>query len=197
MDEITLNFSKPLNVSVQVGDTIYYTNDVNGKDISIIGLITGIASTAIVAEISPSQTRPTVNSFILFSKTSKVNTNGLNKNKDNINREGRPVSIRGQIKGLLENDGNLTIPTSQIIKTNEDGSVVVKVPTQTQIALKLQGWAMSKKGNDSLKAIQMIMEQIDGKPLQEVHQETTFKSLDINIIDTGVPFADNEKGIVE
>jgi hypothetical protein len=77
MDEITLNFSKPLNVSVQVGDTIYYTNDVNGKDISVIGLITGIASTAIVAEISPSQTRPTVNSFILFSKTSKVNTNGL------------------------------------------------------------------------------------------------------------------------
>jgi hypothetical protein len=127
----------------------------------------------------------------------KVNTNGLDKNKDNINKEGRPVSIRNQIKELLENEGNLTIPTSQIIKTNEDGSVVVKVPTQTQIALKLQGWAMSKKGNDSLKAIQMIMEQIDGKPLQEVHQETTFKSLDINIIDTGVPFADNEKGIVD
>jgi len=127
----------------------------------------------------------------------KVNTNGLDKNKDNINKEGRPVSIRNQIKELLENEGNLTIPTSQIIKTNEDGSVVVKVPTQTQIALKLQGWAMSKKGNDSLKAIQMIMEQIDGKPLQEVHQETTFKSLDINIIDTGVPFADNEKDIVD
>ena len=127
----------------------------------------------------------------------KVNTNGLDKNKDNINREGRPVSIRGQIKGLLENDGNLTIPTSQIIKTNEDGSVVVKVPTQTQIALKLQGWAMSKKGNDSLKAIQMIMEQIDGKPLQEVHQETTYKSLDINIIDTGIPLASSEKDIVD
>ena len=31
----------------------------------------------------------------------------------------------------------------------------------------------------------------------EVMQETIFKSLDINIIDTGVPFADNEKGIVE
>lgn len=127
----------------------------------------------------------------------KVNTNGLDKNKDNINREGRPVSIRNQIKELLENEGNLTIQASQIIKTNEDGSVVVKVPTQAQIALKLQGWAMSKKGHDSLKAIQMIMEQIDGKPLQEVHQETTYKSLDINIIDTGVPFASNEKDIVD
>mgnify|MGYP003652141045 CR=1 FL=1 len=126
-----------------------------------------------------------------------ANTNGFDKNKQNINRDGRPVSIRNQIKELLENEGNLTIQTNQIIKTNEDGSVVVKVPTQTQIALKLQGWAMSKKGNDSLKAIQMIMEQIDGKPLQEVHQETTYKSLDINIIDTGVPFANNEKDIVD
>jgi len=127
----------------------------------------------------------------------KENTNGLDKNKQNVNREGRPVSIRNQIKDLLENEGNLTIPSSQIIKTNEDGSVVVKVPTQTQIALKLQGWAMSKKGNNSLKAIQMIMEQIDGKPLQEIQQETTHKSLDINIIDTGVPLASNEKDIVD
>ena len=31
----------------------------------------------------------------------------------------------------------------------------------------------------------------------EVHQETTYKSLDINIIDTGVPFASNEKDIVD
>ena len=98
---------------------------------------------------------------------------------------------------MLENEGKLTIPPSQIVSINEDGSVTVKVPTQTQIALKLQGWAMSKKGNDSLKAIQMIMEQIDGKPLQEVHQETTYKSLDINIIDTGVPLASSEKDIVD
>ena len=95
----------------------------------------------------------------------KENTNGLDKNKQNVNREGRPVSIRNKIKDLLENEGKLTIPPSQIVSINEDGSVTVKVPTQTQIALKLQGWAMSKKGNDSLKAIQMIMEQIDGKPL--------------------------------
>ena len=31
----------------------------------------------------------------------------------------------------------------------------------------------------------------------EVHQETTYKSLDVNIIDTGVPFASNEKEIVD
>jgi hypothetical protein len=77
---------------------------------------------------------------------------------------GRPVSIKVQVKDLLESEGNLTIPANQVVAINEDGSVVMKVPTQMQIAMKLQSWAMSKKGNDSLKAIQMIMEQIDGKP---------------------------------
>jgi hypothetical protein len=77
MDSITLNFTKPLNVSVQVGDTAYYTNDVNGKDISVIGLVTAVTSNSVVAEISPSKIRPTTSSFILFSKTAKVNTSNL------------------------------------------------------------------------------------------------------------------------
>tara|TARA_R100001163_G_scaffold287_4_gene542 strand:- start:1226 stop:1585 length:360 start_codon:yes stop_codon:yes gene_type:complete len=76
---------------------------------------------------------------------------------------GKPVSIKTQVKDLLESEGNITIPSNQVVKINDDGSVVMKVPTQMQIAMKLQSWAMSKKGTDSLKAIQMIMEQIDGK----------------------------------
>ena len=31
----------------------------------------------------------------------------------------------------------------------------------------------------------------------EIHQETTYKSLDINIIDTGVPLASSEKDILD
>lgn len=79
---------------------------------------------------------------------------------------GRPVSIRKQLKDLLEAEGNVTMPANQVVKVNEDGSVILKLPTQMQLAMKLSSWAMSKKGNDSLKAIQMIMEQIDGKPHQ-------------------------------
>ena len=79
---------------------------------------------------------------------------------------GRPVSIRAQLKDLLEAEGNVTMPASQVVKINDDGSVILKLPTQMQMAMKLSSWAMSKKGNDSLKAIQMIMEQIDGKPVQ-------------------------------
>ena len=82
---------------------------------------------------------------------------------------GRPVSIRNQLKDLLEAEGNVTMPANQVVKINDDGSVILKLPTQMQLAMKLSSWAMSKKGNDSLKAIQMIMEQIDGKPNQETN----------------------------
>jgi len=102
----------------------------------------------------------------------KINTNGLDKNPQNINKKGQPVSIRAQLKDLLEADGNVTIPASQVIKVHDDGSVTLKLPTQMQLAMKLSSWAMSKKGNDSLKAIQMIMETIDGKPSQSVDHTT-------------------------
>ena len=85
---------------------------------------------------------------------------------NNPTKGGRPVSIRTQVKDLLSSDGNITIPPSQVVSINDNGSVVMKVPTQMQIAMKLQSWAMSKKGTDSLRAIQMIMEQIDGKPTE-------------------------------
>jgi hypothetical protein len=77
MDSITLTFLQSLNTSVQIGDTVYYTNDINGKDIKVIGLITALTATSITAEISPSQIRPVLTSFILFSKTASVNTNSL------------------------------------------------------------------------------------------------------------------------
>ena len=77
MASITLTFPKPLNVSVQVGDTAYYTNDINGVDIVLIGLITSISGNSITANISPATPRPLTSSFILFSKTASVNTSGL------------------------------------------------------------------------------------------------------------------------
>jgi len=45
--------------------------------------------------------------------------------------------------------------------------------------MKLSSWAMSKKGNDSLKAIQMIMEQVDGKPKQEIEITDTLTDITI------------------
>lgn len=79
MDSITLTFPQSLNVSIQIGDTTYYSNDINGVDIQVMGLITAIdrALNTITTEIGANTIRPTLTSFILFSKTASVNTNGL------------------------------------------------------------------------------------------------------------------------
>ena len=42
MDSITLTFPEPIQVSVQIGDTAYFTNDVNGVIMNVIGVITAI-----------------------------------------------------------------------------------------------------------------------------------------------------------
>jgi hypothetical protein len=79
MDSITLTFPEPIQVSVQIGDTTYFTNDINGVDIKEIGIITAIdyGNNSITCDISPTAERPLTTSFILFSKTSEANTNSL------------------------------------------------------------------------------------------------------------------------
>ena len=85
---------------------------------------------------------------------------------------GRKPSIRTQLESFLLNDGGVKIPPDQVLKINDDGSVVINIPTSELMAMKLVSWAMSNKGGDSIKAIQMIMEQIDGKPTQPIEQST-------------------------
>tara|TARA_R110001632_G_scaffold4201_2_gene17956 strand:+ start:509 stop:841 length:333 start_codon:yes stop_codon:yes gene_type:complete len=79
MDSITLTFPEPIQVSVQIGDTAYFTNDINGVDIKEIGIITAIdySTNSITCNIPPTAERPLTTSFILFSKTSEANTNSL------------------------------------------------------------------------------------------------------------------------
>jgi len=77
MASITLNFPKPINASVQVGDTAYYTNDLNGSIIVLIGNITAVTNTSITVNIAATAIRPTTSSFILFSKTNETNINAV------------------------------------------------------------------------------------------------------------------------
>jgi hypothetical protein len=84
MPTITLQFPFPLNDSVQVGDTAYYTNDPNGTNLIILGAIEGILRSInkITVDVQPTlvgaiNTALTTSSFILFSKTALVNTSGL------------------------------------------------------------------------------------------------------------------------
>lgn len=84
---------------------------------------------------------------------------------------GRKPSIKNQLKKLLESDGKLKIPKEQIISIEPDGAVIIKMPTEMQLAMKLKQIAMGGKNQITLKAIQMIMEQIDGKPKQSMGLE--------------------------
>jgi len=100
----------------------------------------------------------------------KINSNGFDKRPEDATKGGRKPSIRKQLEEMIGDNGNYTIAADQVLKVNDDGSVLVDIPTANKLTLKLLQWADSNKGNDSLKALQMIMEQIDGKPKQEIEQ---------------------------
>jgi hypothetical protein len=77
MDSITLTFPQTLNVSIQIGDTAYYTNDLNGNAIVQIGAVTNVLPSSIVVDIPNNVVRPLLTSFILFSKTNAANQGNL------------------------------------------------------------------------------------------------------------------------
>lgn len=104
------------------------------------------------------------------------------------NPKGQPPSIKRQLKELMQAEGELTIPADEVIKIKDDGSIVIKVSTQLMLAQKLEKWAISNIGSESLKAIQMIMEQIDGKP----HQ-----TQDVNLTEPPAPIALSDKQFKE
>jgi hypothetical protein len=76
---------------------------------------------------------------------------------------GRKPSIKKQLYELLEKDGKFIVSSKNVIKIEDCGDVIVKIPTEMQLALKLFKIAMEGKSHTTLKAIQMIIEQIDGK----------------------------------
>ena len=94
---------------------------------------------------------------------------------------GRKPSIRNQLKEILLAQGKLKIPAENVLSVEDDGSVIIKMPTEMQLAMKLKQIAMSGKNNNTLKAIQMIMEQIDGKPIQTINQDSTVTINDFDI----------------
>lgn len=89
MPNITLTFTNDINVSAQVGDTIYSceltalggfdtsTSDTDNSNLTEIGTISAInASAKTITCSSPTmttETKPSVGNFILFSKDNQVN----------------------------------------------------------------------------------------------------------------------------
>lgn len=101
----------------------------------------------------------------------KANSNGLDKNPQNILGKGQPISIKTQLKEILKANGELTIKTADVIKTKKNGDVVISVCTEMNIALRLTQLAMGKADATTIKAIQMLLETFDGKPRQVIDFE--------------------------
>lgn len=85
MSNITLNFSNPINVSIQSNndlannyagaDIVYFQNSSN--EIYKIGPCIGITSTSVTCDIDNNALRPTNGDFIFFAKSPITNTSGI------------------------------------------------------------------------------------------------------------------------
>tara|TARA_Y100000361_G_scaffold146629_1_gene157264 strand:- start:418 stop:771 length:354 start_codon:yes stop_codon:yes gene_type:complete len=79
----TLTFSAPLNVSCQIGDTVYYVPtsssggfNINSAGVVEIGIVSGIGGTTAAPTITVANNQVTTipnGAFILFSKDNKAN----------------------------------------------------------------------------------------------------------------------------
>ncbi len=89
MPLITIGFSQPINVSVQVGDLAWYvptnlqgaqgnqyqTNDID--NIVLIGPITNINGDILTIDQPSGQAPPSASDFIMFSKDNRANISGV------------------------------------------------------------------------------------------------------------------------
>lgn len=109
---------------------------------------------------------------ILDNFKGKQNSNGFAKNSQNINYKGPPISIKNQLKEILKANGKLTIKAKDVVRTEKNGDVIIKVCTEMKIALRLTEIAMGKADSTTIKAIQIILDRFDGMPRQTIEFDT-------------------------
>ena len=104
----------------------------------------------------------------------KANTNGFDKNPQNINRKGQPISFKKIAADQLGEDGEFLISKDSFIKEKTiEGIVysVYKIPKIQQLTFRLLTLAMSSK-KDAFNALKFLIEMFDGKAKQSVDIES-------------------------
>ena len=101
--------------------------------------------------------------------TPEDNTNGFQKNPQNINRKGRKPSLKKQLEKVALSDGWLTFDIKDV-QILED-KIKVKVPKEEAMALKMFQIAMGKNPNAAMNAIKLYLETFDGKANQNIKIE--------------------------
>jgi len=104
---------------------------------------------------------------------------GFDKHPENINKKGRGISIKNQLKEILLKDGELPIPITALVKQTET-HYIFKLPTQEALALKLVNTAMSK-GTNGFNALKLMLETFDGKAKQEIDASVKNETIVIDL----------------
>lgn len=111
----------------------------------------------------------------------KDGTNGFDKRPgDAAKYGGRKPSIKTQLQKVLDSDGTFTIKAKRVIEVKKNGDVVIEVPKAEMIALKLTDWVINGKGSESIRAINMMIEHLEGKAKQEHVIEIENNEVDIS-----------------
>ena len=76
MDSITLAFNGNVNVSLAVGDVVFYKSATTDK-VYQIGAVTATGVNALICDIEPGTPRPALGDFIFFVKDAEINLSGL------------------------------------------------------------------------------------------------------------------------
>tara|TARA_Y100000401_G_C8317119_1_gene223175 strand:+ start:216 stop:569 length:354 start_codon:yes stop_codon:yes gene_type:complete len=86
MPFVTLTFQYPINVSCEIGDSIYFCNTTSlgvhthvqdNNDINYLGTVSSITSTVIVVDTGTISVVPAVDDFIMFSKDNAANLTSI------------------------------------------------------------------------------------------------------------------------
>ena len=78
LEQITISFAKPLNVSIQVGSDVVYYQDSETSNVYRLGVCTAKTSTSITCQLSSLTPPPdSTNDFIFFVKDNSANTSGI------------------------------------------------------------------------------------------------------------------------
>lgn len=89
-----------------------------------------------------------------------IKNKGFDKRPENINRKGRPISIKQDLKNILETKGEINIKAENIISINKNGSVTVKMPTSESLAMKLLQIASSGKNSGSANNLNEVKTKV-------------------------------------
>ena len=76
MANLTVNFDKKINASLQKGDTVYFLNE---GELSEVGSCVSVADNRLsfVVDVSDKAVRPKIGDYFMFAKNNVINSSGL------------------------------------------------------------------------------------------------------------------------